>query len=252
MKKTAYENYCLVRDKLGYTDYKVAKETGIGTATMSNWKNGKYIPKTDKIQKIADFLGVTTDYLMTGTESNELIYTCTDCGLSYVATDYEDTKHHIEIHEAWKAAEDKFGRLYCYRPKNEEIKHRSQTIRNNKNLSRELRFNAVIEILKCYFSDSVSASNFNLHHVPFKEYVAMLMNGEKNRQIIASDLASDIIHEYGTLPGIKDGERYYQIPSTLQNQCHTIAAHFDGTEYTEEQLDRIKAFAAFIKSEGQK
>lgn len=32
----------------------------------------------------------------------------------------------------------------------------------------------------------------------------------------------------------------------------TLAAHFDGTEYTEEQLDRIKAFAAFIKAEGQK
>lgn len=33
---------------------------------------------------------------------------------------------------------------------------------------------------------------------------------------------------------------------------HTIAAHFDGDEYTEEQLDRIKAFAAFIKSEENK
>lgn len=32
----------------------------------------------------------------------------------------------------------------------------------------------------------------------------------------------------------------------------TIAAHFDGTEYTEEQLDRIKAFAAFIKTEEKK
>ena len=32
----------------------------------------------------------------------------------------------------------------------------------------------------------------------------------------------------------------------------TIAAHFDGTEYTEEQLDRIKAFAAFIKTEDKK
>lgn len=30
---------------------------------------------------------------------------------------------------------------------------------------------------------------------------------------------------------------------------HTVSVHFDGTEYTEEQLDRIKAFAAFIKSE---
>lgn len=33
---------------------------------------------------------------------------------------------------------------------------------------------------------------------------------------------------------------------------HTVAAHFDGSEYTEEQLDRIKAFAAFIKSEDKK
>lgn len=30
---------------------------------------------------------------------------------------------------------------------------------------------------------------------------------------------------------------------------HTRAAHFDGTEYTEEQLNRIEAFAKFIKQE---
>lgn len=28
----------------------------------------------------------------------------------------------------------------------------------------------------------------------------------------------------------------------------TIAAHFDGDEYTEEELDRIKEFAAFVKA----
>ena len=71
MKKTAYENYCLVRDKLGYTDYKVAKETGIGTATMSNWKNGKYVPKADKIQKIATLLGTTEKFITEGIEPTE-------------------------------------------------------------------------------------------------------------------------------------------------------------------------------------
>lgn len=34
-----------------------------------------------------------------------------------------------------------------------------------------------------------------------------------------------------------------------QDLPSTIAAHFDGNEFTEEQLERIKAFAAFIKSE---
>lgn len=36
------------------------------------------------------------------------------------------------------------------------------------------------------------------------------------------------------------------------SQPHTRAAHFDGTEYTEEQLDRIEAFAKFIKQEDDK
>ena len=63
-----YKNYSEVRDKLGYTDYKIAKATGIGTATMSNWKNGKYTPKQDKLQKIADFLDISLDYLINGQE----------------------------------------------------------------------------------------------------------------------------------------------------------------------------------------
>lgn len=36
----------------------------------------------------------------------------------------------------------------------------------------------------------------------------------------------------------------------LEDAPVTIAAHFDGTEYTEEQLQRIKEFAKFIKQEG--
>lgn len=34
----------------------------------------------------------------------------------------------------------------------------------------------------------------------------------------------------------------------LTEQPTTIAAHFDGDEYTEEELDKIKEFAAFVKS----
>lgn len=50
------------------TPYRVCKETGITTATISNWKAGRYIPKQDKMQKIADYFGVTLDYLLTGKE----------------------------------------------------------------------------------------------------------------------------------------------------------------------------------------
>lgn len=61
-----YEIFQKLLDKHGITAYKVAKETGITTATLTNWKKGRYVPKQDKLQKIADYFGVTVEYLMTG------------------------------------------------------------------------------------------------------------------------------------------------------------------------------------------
>ena len=63
-----YEIFEQLLSKYGVTAYKVAKETGITTATLSNWKRGKYTPKQDKLQKIADYFGVSLEYLMTGKE----------------------------------------------------------------------------------------------------------------------------------------------------------------------------------------
>ena len=63
-----YEIFEQLLFKYGVTAYKVAKETGITTATLSNWKQGRYTPKQDKLQKIADYFGVSLEYLMTGKE----------------------------------------------------------------------------------------------------------------------------------------------------------------------------------------
>lgn len=54
--------------KHGITAWKVSKETGISTVTLTNWKKGNYVPKADKLQKIADYFGVSLEYLMTGKE----------------------------------------------------------------------------------------------------------------------------------------------------------------------------------------
>lgn len=50
----------------GVTPYRVCKETGLTTATISNWKAGRYIPKADKMQRIADYFNVSMEYLLTG------------------------------------------------------------------------------------------------------------------------------------------------------------------------------------------
>ena len=63
-----YEIFELLCQKNGVTPYRVCKETGLTTATISNWKAGRYVPKADKMQKIADYFGVSIEYLMTGKE----------------------------------------------------------------------------------------------------------------------------------------------------------------------------------------
>lgn len=65
-----YEIFEKLCEEKGVTPYRVCKETGITTATISNWKAGRYTPKQDKLQKIAEFLGVTIEYLMTGENPN--------------------------------------------------------------------------------------------------------------------------------------------------------------------------------------
>ncbi|MCU6800797.1 helix-turn-helix domain-containing protein [Alitiscatomonas aceti] len=66
-----YEIYCKLRDSKGVKDSDVVKATGITKSTFSDWKSGRSKPKNDKLQKIADYFGVTIDYLMTGTEDKK-------------------------------------------------------------------------------------------------------------------------------------------------------------------------------------
>lgn len=63
-----YEIYCKLRDAKGCKDADVARETGVTKSTFSDWKNGRSNPKDEKLKKIADFFGVSVDYLRTGKE----------------------------------------------------------------------------------------------------------------------------------------------------------------------------------------
>lgn len=63
-----YEIFERLLQKHGVTAYKVSKETGVTQSTLSDWKRGRSTPKTDNMKKIADYFGVSVDYLMTGVE----------------------------------------------------------------------------------------------------------------------------------------------------------------------------------------
>ena len=63
-----YSNFEKLCSERNVTPYRVCKETGITTATLRNWKAGRYTPKQDTLKRIADFFGVYVDFLITGKE----------------------------------------------------------------------------------------------------------------------------------------------------------------------------------------
>lgn len=58
-----YERFNKVLQEKGLTAYKVAKDTGISRSTLAAWKKKEYTPKLDKLQKLANYLGVSVYYL---------------------------------------------------------------------------------------------------------------------------------------------------------------------------------------------
>lgn len=65
-----YSNFEKILKQKKLSSYKVAKEAGVTQTSLSNWKNGKSVPSTTTLQKIADYLGVTVDCLMNGEETD--------------------------------------------------------------------------------------------------------------------------------------------------------------------------------------
>ena len=57
-----YERYCQLRDSKRLKDSDISRLSGISKSTFSDWKSGRSTPKPDKMQKIADALGVSVSY----------------------------------------------------------------------------------------------------------------------------------------------------------------------------------------------
>ena len=88
-----YEIYLKLLKEKGVKTSNVCKATGIVASTFSDWKKGKSTPKQDKLKKIADYFGVSLDYLMTGSDSK---YSDTDALLDVRISEDAELKEAIK------------------------------------------------------------------------------------------------------------------------------------------------------------
>ncbi|MDR3061226.1 MAG: helix-turn-helix domain-containing protein [Dysgonamonadaceae bacterium] len=59
--------------KRGLSRYKIAQDTKITEATLSNYSNGKVNPSPSIVKQLADYLGVDYNWLLTGEGNGEIL-----------------------------------------------------------------------------------------------------------------------------------------------------------------------------------
>ena len=64
---TLYERIETLRKSKNISQGKLEKELGFSNGSISKWKNST--PTTERLQKLADYFGVTVEYLLTGEEA---------------------------------------------------------------------------------------------------------------------------------------------------------------------------------------
>lgn len=75
---TFYENFKRICDMRGESPSTVARKLGISTGTVSNWKATEARPSSAILRKLAAYLSVSTDYLLTGEEPEYVAYRTAD------------------------------------------------------------------------------------------------------------------------------------------------------------------------------
>ena len=59
------------REEWGYTQEQVEKATGVKRSNLANYETDFRTPRTETLQTLADFYGVSATYLLTGSEIYE-------------------------------------------------------------------------------------------------------------------------------------------------------------------------------------
>ena len=97
-----YEKFKKLCENKGVSPYRISQETGITQSTFSDWKNGRSVPKQDKLKKIADYFGVDVAYFYDNDDNNKGYYV--DDGTKEIAQEIFDNKDLRLLFDAAKDA----------------------------------------------------------------------------------------------------------------------------------------------------
>lgn len=102
---TLFERIEELRNSRGISQGKLEKELGFSNGSISKWKNST--PNPERLKKLADYFGVTVEYIMTGEDSNpEAPYYLNDDAREMAQFMFENPEYKVLFDASRKVSKD--------------------------------------------------------------------------------------------------------------------------------------------------
>lgn len=168
-----YERIEFLRKKEGISQGNLEKELEFSNGSISKWKAST--PKPERLQKLADYFGVSVDFLIGKADEIE----CKECGQKYNPLDEFDCAIHEQFHTKILKAKEKYK---CLLPYNELASIRYSSLEKVRSGSEDIA-TELDKYLKAEFSHYVYMNYEESKHYDFFEFakskvVEMINNGD--------------------------------------------------------------------------
>ncbi len=230
----------------GYTVAELEKKTSMGERSLYNWARTE--PKAIRLLSVADVLGVSTRYLLTGEDTY-----CPICGYGYLAADDDGSDEHKKNHESALEAKAAFGFYWCSYER-EAVKSESRNILSKAGASEEEKREAQINVYKALFCRSVQTHGV-AGHPSFPDYVAMMLGQPMATKTMDKCLYDALYKQYGVAVGMEDGTTIYR-GNEERNGAEDSRVADEGLKFalfggskgiTDAQFEEVKRFAQYVK-----
>lgn len=182
-----------LRELKGMQQKELALELDIPSNTLSQYENERREPNLDILKQLANYFGVTTDYLIEKTDS---IF-CSDCGMIYNPLNQTSNERHQNYHSLWQDAVKEYG--FCWNQiKSDEIELMSRRVLRSADLDTETAMTYAMDMLKAQFSDELREHGFEYSH-DFNYFVAKQLRKHSFKDILPEEVYDELTRQYGEI-----------------------------------------------------
>ncbi|WP_054939034.1 helix-turn-helix domain-containing protein [Paenibacillus ihuae] len=217
---TLVENIKSLCDSIGISIPKLEKEMGFSKGSIYNWDRSS--PAIDKVKKVADYFSVPLDSILPTSDDSERSNSFSDNTretLNLIDDRYNNRDYTVMLHDLMIRNMSYLheGKDFRFLP---QYQLRIDTELNKLNQKYKIEFrstpDSILEICKAELNRQLT-----------KEVLDSLKN-------LRNEVDSDI--RFGKTP-----------PPIPVDQIETIAAHHEGEQWTEEELEEIERFKEFVR-----